>query len=255
MENRNAIKNRMRTIEETKQMASVMELSASAGIHRAKKAAEQCWAGCLAAEESKPYFGGAPFTGGWDGETIAVVAGGDRGLAGGYYVRLFEGVPAGAKVLPLGKKTAEFARSRGFSLANEQVCRLSEGTEAVTALIDSFLSEEVARIYLVTPTLSDQPECRLLLPITPSDGKELYDPSLESAARSFVSFYIAAYAVWAVRQAAMCELAARREAMGAASKNAEEMLDQLTLAYHAARQAAITRELVEIVAGADAENE
>ena len=41
MENRNAIKNRMKTIEETKQMASVMELSASAGIHRAQKAEKQ----------------------------------------------------------------------------------------------------------------------------------------------------------------------------------------------------------------------
>ncbi|MDY4976267.1 MAG: FoF1 ATP synthase subunit gamma [Clostridia bacterium] len=251
MENRNTIKNRMKTIEETKQMASVMELSASAGIHRAQKAVKQCLPSFQAAEEGKTVFGFPPYTGGWEGESWAIVAGGDRGLAGGYYVRLFEGVPKGAKVIPLGKKTAEFAASRGFSLGTDRVCRLAEYNGIVQDLLEAFLGKTVAEIFMVTPTMSGEAQCKKLLPLPPAQGRMQYDPSAESAAKRFASFYLSAQIVYAVKQAGVCELAARREAMGAAANNAEEMLEQLTLAYHAARQAAITRELVEIVAGSE----
>ena len=251
MENRNAIKNRIRTIEETKQMASVMELSASAGIYRAKKKEEQCRPSFQAAEEEKKIFGFPPFTGGWEGETWAVVAGGDRGMAGGYYVRLFEKVPQGAKIVPLGRKTAEYAVSRGFYLATEKVFRLAQGGMFAKELLDAFLNQTAARIFLIIPILAGDAECRQLLPLAPTQERLQYDPSPQQAANRFVPFYLSAQISYAVKQAAVCELAARREAMGAAANNAEEMLERLTLTYHAARQAAITRELVEIVAGSE----
>ncbi len=251
MENRNAIKNRMKTIEETKQMASVMELSASAAIHRAQREVKECEPVFMMTEEQKAMFGFAPFTTRNSGETWVVVAGGDRGLAGGYYVRLFEQVKKEHKVYALGKKTAEFASSRGFSLVNQEICRLKDCDGAASILSEGFLKGTIGEIFLVTPTITGEAKWKKLLPLEPTEGQVMYDPSPTLAAERFVSFYLAAQIEYGIKQAAMCELAARREAMGAAANNAEEMLEQLTLSYHAARQAAITRELVEIVAGAE----
>lgn len=250
MENRNAIKNRMKTIEETKQMASVMELSASAAIHRAQGEVKETEMSFLACEEQKKAFGTAPFTAGQGGNAVVLVAGGDRGLAGGYYVRLFEQVSKEHQVYALGKKTAEYAVSRGFSLVNEP-CRLQECFTVAEPLMNQFLSGEIGELLLVTPTLTGEAVCKRLLPFEKTSPQEMYDPSPAVVAKRFVSFYLHAQITYAIKQAAVCELAARREAMGAAAKNAEEMLEQLTLSYHAARQAAITRELVEIVAGSE----
>ncbi len=251
MENRNAIKNRMKTIEETKQMASVMELSASAAIHRAQREVKECEPVFVATEEQKEMFGFPPFTAHNGGETWVVVAGGDRGLAGGYYVRLFEQVEKEHKIYALGKKTAEFASSRGFSLVNQEICRLRDCGHLANDLSEGFLKGTIGEIFLVTPTMSGEAKWKKLLPLEETTGQVMYDPSASMAAERFVSFYLAAQLEFGIRQAAMCEFAARREAMGAAANNAEEMLEQLTLSYHAARQAAITRELVEIVAGAE----
>ena len=251
MENRNAIKNRMKTIEETKQMASVMELSASASIHRAQREVKRCEPVFLASEEQKAFFGFEPYTKKGEGDVCVVVAGGDRGLAGGYYVRLFEQVKKEQKVYALGKKTAEFASSRGFSLMKNSGNRLKESDGAAKELLDGFLKGEISQLFLVTPTMAGEGVWKQLLPLEPSTGQTIYDPSASLAAERFAAFYLSAQIEYAVKQAAMCEFAARREAMGAAANNAEEMLEQLTLSYHAARQAAITRELVEIVAGAE----
>ncbi|MBE7042557.1 MAG: F0F1 ATP synthase subunit gamma [Ruminococcaceae bacterium] len=251
MENRNAIKNRMKTIEETKQMASVMELSASAAIHRAQKEVKECEPVFLASEEQKKYYGFAPFTRQGDGDEWVVVAGGDRGLAGGYYVRLFEQVKKEQKIYALGKKTAEFASSRGYHLANPGITRLRECDSAANFLLEQFLKGTISKLFLVTPTMAGETNWKQLLPLEPAKDCGIYDPSPALAAERFVAFYLEAQLQYAIKQAAMCEFAARREAMGAAANNAEEMLEQLTLSYHAARQAAITRELVEIVAGAE----
>lgn len=253
MEHRNAIRNRMKTIEETKQMASVMELSAAAGIHRAKERAALCQAPYSAAEKCKFAFGFSPFTGGWKGERWAVVLGGDRGLAGGYYARLFEAVPKDVKVFPIGKKTVEYASSRGFSLVDSIVRPLKEA-HCSKELLEGFLSQKAAEVLLLIPALSGEPTVKQLLPLPPAKGEMIYDPSPQDAAWGFMTFYLSAAISYGAAWAGVCELAARREAMGAAASNAEEMLEQLTLAYHAARQAAITRELTEIVAGSEDDN-
>ena len=79
----------------------------------------------------------------------------------------------------------------------------------------------------------------------------LYKPSSEEVFRAIIPEYVAGIVYGAVCESVASELAARRTAMDAATKNAGEMIDHLNLYYNRARQAAITQEITEIVAGAE----
>ena len=82
----------------------------------------------------------------------------------------------------------------------------------------------------------------------------LYKPSSEEVFGAIIPEYVAGVLYGAVCESVASELAARRTAMDAATKNAGDMIDHLNLYYNRARQAAITQEITEIVAGADAES-
>ena len=79
----------------------------------------------------------------------------------------------------------------------------------------------------------------------------LYKPSCEEVFRAIIPEYVAGTLYGALCESVASELAARRTAMDAATKNASEMIDHLNLYYNRARQAAITQEITEIVAGAE----
>jgi F-type H+-transporting ATPase subunit gamma len=79
----------------------------------------------------------------------------------------------------------------------------------------------------------------------------LYEPNSEEVFNSIIPEYIAGIVYGALCESVASELAARRTAMDAATKNATEMIDHLNLYYNRARQAAITQEITEIVAGAE----
>ena len=79
-----------------------------------------------------------------------------------------------------------------------------------------------------------------------------YEPSAEAVLAALIPEYIAGVLYSSVCEAFASELAARRAAMDSATKNADEMLDHLSLKYNQARQSAITQEITEIVAGANA---
>ena len=83
-------------------------------------------------------------------------------------------------------------------------------------------------------------------------GSILYEPSAEAVFKHMVPDYIGAVLYYAVAQSYVSELCARRNAMDVATKNADEMIETLTLQYNRARQSAITQEIAEIAAGANA---
>ncbi|MFZ2930807.1 MAG: FoF1 ATP synthase subunit gamma, partial [Blautia wexlerae] len=109
--------------------------------------------------------------------------------------------------------------------------------------------------------LSQQPEVFSMLPMTDireeSGGKIetknliLYEPDGETVFDAIVPEYLAGLVYGGICESTASELAARRMAMDAATSNAEEMIDQLNLYYNRARQASITQEITEIVAGAE----
>ena len=99
-----------------------------------------------------------------------------------------------------------------------------------------------------------------MLPFRPPEqgGKNahpmvLYEPDGETVFDAIIPEYLAGIVYGALCESVSSELGARRTAMDSASKNAAEMIDRLSLNYNRARQAAITQELTEIVAGANAE--
>ena len=104
--------------------------------------------------------------------------------------------------------------------------------------------------------LSQTPHIKKILPpeikrAEKSQGYILYEPSPEAVLDAVIPEYISGMIYSAVSESYASELAARRTAMDSASKNAEEMIDDLSLKYNRARQNAITQEITEIVAGAE----
>ena len=109
--------------------------------------------------------------------------------------------------------------------------------------------------------LTQRPEVFSMLPLTDLAEEEeakgkvrdliLYEPSATEVFDAIVPEYLAGLVYGGVCESVASELAARRTAMDAATKNAGEMIDQLNLYYNRARQASITQEITEIVSGAE----
>ncbi|HSL98163.1 MAG TPA: ATP synthase F1 subunit gamma [Candidatus Deferrimicrobiaceae bacterium] len=131
-------------------------------------------------------------------------------------------------------------------------------------LTDDFLSGDYARIELIysrfISTLSQQPVLDDLLPITPASDTEqgipgrqfLFEPKPAVVLEQLLPRYVATRLYQAVLEARASEESSRMVAMKNATENAEELIDDLTLAYNKVRQANITREMIEIATGARA---
>ena len=276
------IKLRIRSMESTKQITKAMEMVASSKLRRAQERVLT----------SRPYFEtlyktvtdiaaenwdfSSPYVQtGREGAVLEIVIAGDRGLAGGYnhnIIKLAEEDLAGknAVVLPLGKKALEHFRSHGAKLVSErydQAAELSaEDCFAIARqLCDGFRSGTYSQVRLAYTNFASvlvQTPCvlpLLPLPVPPKadanrQARELilYEPSGEDVFNAIVPEYLGGLLYGALCESLASELGARRTAMDAATKNAEEMIDDLSLKYNRARQGAITQEITEIVAGADA---
>lgn len=271
------IKNRIRSMRSTRQITKAMEMVASSKLRKAQ----------TQALEAKPYFetlygvlqdiAGAnrefssPYLKTTEGkQSLYVVIAGDRGLAGGYNSNMFKLVlseiqDTQARVLPIGKKAEEFFRSHGVPVAKSTFSQTGDVTMG-----DCFtLSKELCRLYRegeydriciayteFISVLTQQPHVRQILPLAqPSAQRKpgqvtLYEPSSEEVFETIIPEYVGGILYGGLCESRASEHAARRNAMDAATKNAEEMIDDLSLKYNRARQAAITQEITEIIAGA-----
>ena len=130
-------------------------------------------------------------------------------------------------------------------------------------LAKGFLDGEYDEVYVVytnfVSMLTQTPAVLRLLPLNapkrPEPGPHqliLYEPDCESVYNAIVPEYLAGLVYGALCESVASEMGARRTAMDAASKNAGEMIETLSLHYNRARQAAITQEITEIVAGGEA---
>ena len=274
------IKLRIKSVESTMQITKAMELVASSKLRKAKERVEK----------SRPYFEvlhealadiaysnlefNSPFlTQRPVKKTCYVVIAGDRGLAGGYNANILKAVAAHAEgkefcVLPIGKRALEHYQRRGAELLTDHYAEAGElevsGCFAIAqTLAQGFLKGEYYEIYVAytnfVSMLSQQPAIYKLLPLNYDPAAKgtghhqltLYEPSCEAVYDAIVPEYLAGIVYGALCESVASELGARRTAMDAASKNAGEMIDSLSLHYNRARQAAITQEITEIVAGAE----
>ena len=272
------IKNRIRSMESTKQITKAMEMVAASKLRRAQ----------AQVQSSRPYFEillstirdivdstqdlSSPYlmTRAVKRSAYVVVAG-DRGLAGGYNSNVLklayehmEGKDA--VVLPIGKKAVDFFKARKTPLLVENYREaedlgVSDCFTAAKQLCKAYRSGEVDEIYVVytnfVSVLSQTPEVLKLLPLqhTAQDAKKrcseiMYEPDSVEVLDRIVPEYLGGTLYGALCESRAAEQAARRTAMDSATQNADEMIADLSLKFNRARQAAITQEITEIVAGA-----
>ena len=274
------IKLRIKSVESTMQITKAMELVASSKMRRAKERVEH----------SRPYFetlyesltkiaaadprARNPYLRREDiKRTLLVVIAGDRGLAGGYNANVFKQADAAegpVTVLPIGKRSAEYFAHHGAGLFTPEVLMaadvsVSECFTLSHQITEGFLKGEYGAVklcYTRFDSMMTQTATTLeVLPLTiePTEAQKaearrsqiLYKPSCEEVFGAIIPEYVAGVLYGAVCESVASELAARRTAMDAATKNAGEMIEHLNLYYNRARQAAITQEITEIVAGAE----
>ncbi|MBA2492835.1 MAG: F0F1 ATP synthase subunit gamma [Gammaproteobacteria bacterium] len=207
-----------------------------------------------------------------------IIVSSDRGLAGGLNVNLFRAtIPAmrdwrdkGAEIdlcLIGGKAEAFFKRLGANVEASTKGLgdrpRLADLIGTIKVMLDAYYEEKLDRIFLISNefvnTMTQKPRIVQLVPLEPAEDEELkhywdyiYEPDAKEVLDGMLTRYIESVVYQAVVENVACEMAARMVAMKSASDNAAELIDDLQLAYNKARQAAITRELSEIVAGAAA---
>ena len=199
----------------------------------------------------------------------------NRGLCGGFNTNvikemrrlLAEDGYEEVKVTAIGTKASGAARKAEVLVESlNHLIDAPDFTEIETlvrGLRKRFESGETDRVFLLfnrfVSTLSQVPTLQQLLPVMPTEdgaGQDIGDMIFEPSPEDLLDFVLGQRLVVQTRQAilesAAGEHAARMTAMDSATKNANEMIDRLTLQYNRARQAAITSELVEIISGAEA---
>ena len=274
------IKNRIRSMESTKQITKAMEMVAASKLRQAQNRSTA----------SRPYFEilsntisdivatnrdfTSPYLRKREGNRVLfVVIAGDRGLAGGYNsnviklaVSRMEGKEA--TVLPIGKKAVDYFRSKGYALLAETYAEAADVDIGDCFSIAKLLSkvwlagnfDEIHVAYTnFVSVLSQTADVRQLLPLIPEEREAtesrcvtLYEPEPEEVFASIVPEYLGGIVYGTLCESRCAEQAARRTAMDSATSNAEDMIADLSLKYNRARQAAITQEITEIVAGAEA---
>lgn len=275
------IRRRIRGVSNTKQITKAMELVSSAKMRKAR----------IRLEETRPYYNTVldsisnvlsnarvnhPLLQHRQvKKALFILITADRGLAGGYNANInrlidseFRNKKDSISLITVGLKGRDYFKSRGYDLVGEFIGiseepDFSHAREIGRTATDLFLRGEVDEINLVytefVSTLSYTPKILRILPT--EDIKESLDgpsqiiefePSAEEVLDYLIPKYIEASIFGALIEASSSEQAARRAAMESATDNAEEMIEELNMSYNRARQAAITMEISEIVAGAEA---
>ena len=271
------IKNRIRSMESTKQITKAMEMVAASKLRRAQaqvlnsrpyfeilyKTIQNIAASNR--ELCSPYL--LPQS---QGAVLCIVIAGDRGLAGGYNSNVLKVAQQqlegkDAQVLPIGKKAVEFFRARktpAFTESYADAADVSIGDcfSISKQVCKAYLSGKLQSVYVAYTNfesmLSQSPAIMQLLPLTsPSQPENAaptgieYEPSAEEVFQAIIPEYLGGVLYGALCESRASEQAARRTAMDNATQNAEEMISDLSLKFNRARQAAITQEITEIVAG------
>ncbi len=213
------------------------------------------------------------------GKTVLAVFSSDRGLCGGFNANAAKKVlavlsselasePGKVEIAAFGKKARDILQAKGRSVSHF-VGDMGKWDEALMrresdALLARYESGEVDRVVLVfnrfVSALTQEATVLQILPLAPpvqASDKAMsvereYEPNRAQFGDAVARAIYRAYFQKAYLESVASELAARMNAMESATKNASEMIASLTLVYNRARQAAITRELMDIVNGAEA---
>ena len=257
------LRNRIKSVDSTLHLTKAMGLVASSKMRRANDAMLKGRDYASAMEEMisllcqsrdcqrSPYLNARPSE-----RTKIIVIAGDRGLAGGYNANIFRMAREypDAEFLPIGKRACD--RFGGKSILAESFSS-QDGAAWARKLCQEYLDGAYDRLGILSTQyhslMTQQPKLTWVLPLSHKEpeGKAgvLFEPDEASILAAAVPEYVSGILLACVRESFACEVAARRMAMDSAGKNAQQMIDDLQLAYNRARQGAITQEITEIVAG------
>jgi len=268
------IKTRIRSMESTKQITKAMEMVAASKLRRAQAQviSSRPYFEILYAtiqdilsqnqEKESVYLKERPVK-----KSLYVVIAGDRGLAGGYNSNILKMVVSqmegkDAVVLPIGKKAMDYFRSHDVPVVNDaygnaEDISVGDCFTISKLLCKAYLAGEADEIHLAytrfDSVLSQTATTMQLLPLQAeakaSQSTMEYEPDSETVLSTMIPEYLGGIFYGALCESRASEQAARRTAMDSATQNAEEMIADLSLQFNRARQAAITQEITEIVAG------
>ena len=192
-----------------------------------------------------------------EGEKIKlIVVAGDRGMAGGYnsnVLKLYREYPD-AEIIPLGRRICDRI---GSDFVSSETFTYEQARELAGKLCGDFEKGEYDRLGIIctkyVSMMVQEAQILWVLPLEARESKKntsmIFEPSAVRVLKEAVPEYVTAKIIAAVRESFASEVAARRMAMDSAEKNAQQMIDNLELEYNSARQAMITQEITEIVAG------
>jgi F-type H+-transporting ATPase subunit gamma len=277
------IRRRIRSVKNTGQITKAMEMVAAAKLRRAQdralasrpysqKTAEMLQSLAAAAENlSHPLFEQREVR----HRTFVVIAS-DKGLCGSFNMNVFRHVErmippeerAAVSLCPVGKRATQYfgkrswKRAGGLAVLGDQV-QLMHARELANSLTQAFIEGRTDSVQLVftrfKTVASREVVVEDLLPIVPKQAAPggtrkdyIFEPNPEAIFQTLLPRYATNRVLQAIAESIASEHAARMLAMGAATKNAKEVLGQLQLQGNRLRQASITKEILDIVGGAEA---
>ena len=282
------IKRRRGSIQSTQQITKAMKLVATVKLQKARQRAEnskpyfQYMYKTVTSMLAKAGNVDHPYLNGGNSDKVGIVViTSNRGLAGGYNSNIAKLVQScgvakeNVRLYTVGKKGMDMLVRKGYEVAENFSHIIEEPTfedakQLSNRLLADFTKGEIGEIYVAYTefknTVVHIPKMVKLLPVDASAAVEddsqvsdvdkltlmNFEPSEEEAISLLVPKYVTSILYGAFVEAVASENGARMQAMDSATNNAEEIINDLELKYNRARQGAITQELTEIIAGADA---
>lgn len=277
------IKRRKSSIQSTQQITKAMKLVSTVKLQRAKQRAENskayfdCMYQTISSILAKANGIQHPYvTGNGSKRKAVIMITGNRGLAGGYNSNIIKLVTKSEfskedlDIYAIGSKGRDALARYGYQikavyrdLAEEPAYADAMGISR--EVLTAYNTGEIGEIYLAYTsfknTVSHEPKLIKLLPadiskeaVTDETGSAImnFEPKDEAALELIIPKYVTSLIYGGLVESVASENGARMQAMDSATSNAEEMIDSLSLLYNRARQGAITQELTEIIAGAEA---
>ena len=277
------IKRRKGSIQSTQQITKAMKLVSTVKLQRAKQNAEksQTYFHCMyktvhSIRRRTQNLEHKYLKSGESGKKAIIVITSNRGLAGGYNSNVIKLITQGElanedlAIYAIGKKGKD-ALAKNYEIRADYSDVIedpvyAEAMKISKEVLSAFENGEISEIYLAYTgfknTVVHIPTLLKLLPVEVSEEEETaqeddpvmmnFEPEDEEALNLLIPKYITSLIYGGMIEAIASENGARMQAMDAATSNAEEMIEDLTLLYNRARQGSITQELTEIIAGANA---
>ena len=292
MPNLKELKNRISSVKSTRKITSAMKMVAASKLRRAQELAEssRVYADSLSfilsslAGNTKNSSDLPEILTGRENSKISllIINSSDRGLCGGFNSNLFrnakkwisdqQGLGKSVKIMTVGKKASSFYKKTDLDIvasfedlnSNDRQLQVSE--EIKNKIMELFENNEIDEVSILfnkfVSAISQEPTYQSLVPLSNDETSEEeseannsvfeFEPDKNELLEYLVPRNFLTQIYRSVLESSASEHAARMTSMDNATRNAGDMIDRLTLTYNRTRQAFITKELIEIISGAEA---